>query len=161
LIDRYLSLSYDELRSKKLLRMSSDLINEFYRELHIAIPEVKKKEGLAREYFFKYLKKITDDAEMLTRLRLSKAALGAELNEESIDYGVLKGIVKITILLRDYLSGRLLVTPDLHLVVKAQEELMYKGRLWRKGDIGSMDLVAAAFYYALDMIRPIQSSLSL
>jgi len=58
LIDRYLSLSYDELRSKKLLRMGSDLINEFYKELHVAIPEIRKKEGLAREYFFNILKRL-------------------------------------------------------------------------------------------------------
>jgi len=98
---------------------------------------------------------------MLARLRLSKAALGAEIDKESIDYGVLKGIAKITVLLRDYLSGRLLITPELNIVVKAQDDLIYRGRLWRKGDIGSMDLVAAAFYYALGMIKPIKSSLSL
>lgn len=161
MINRYLNLSYDELRSKKLLKMSINLVNEFYKELHMVIPEVRKKEGLAKEYFFKYLVKIADDAEMLTRLRISKAAMGAELNEESIDYGVLKGIVEIIILLRDYLSGRLLVTPDLHIIVKAKENLIYKGRLWRKGDIGSMDLVTAAFYYALNMIRPIRSSLTI
>ena len=161
MIDRYLSLSYDELRSRKLLKMGNDLFSEFYRELHTIVPEVRRRKGLAREYFFKYLRKVMDDAEMLTRLRVSKAALGAELDKGSIDYTVLEGIVKITTLLRDYLSGRLLLTPDLNIVVKAEEDLIYKGRLWRRGDIGSMDLAAAAFYYALGMIRPIQSSLFL
>ncbi len=161
MIDRYLGLGYEEIRSRKIARLDKDLVNEFYKELYTVIPEIRSREGFAREYFFKYLEKIIGDAEILVRLRISKAVLGAEPDRDSIDYEVLKGIDRIACLLRDYLSGRLLLTPDHGIVVRAKKDLVYRGRLWRRGDIGSMDLVTAAFYYALDMVKPVQSGLTL
>ncbi len=154
MINRYLSLVRDEVKTGKITRLGRNIVEEYLRNIYSTLFELKAGGVLSEELFHKYIVKMAGDADLLVRLRIMKAVLGADTGEDSIDTNVLEGIKRIVVFLRDYIAGNLLLIPDMSVVVRARETLVYRGRIWREGDIGAMDLATASFYYAQELVEP-------
>ncbi len=156
---KYLSLSRNELKTLDLQSIDYDTINSIYKYLYQTIIDVRKAGGYAEELFKEYMEKIRSDAETLVRLRLAKKALGAKTPSNSFDKQVVEGIDRVIEFITNYLVANYLVTPDMNIVVKALKDFIYNNRVWRTGDIGSMDLATAVFFYALGLVSPVKSIL--
>lgn len=159
-IEHLLSRIRDELFAEKITKISRTEINDFYKHLHQVVVDVRRAGVLAQEYFFKYLKRIVNDAEVLMKLRFIKAILGFSIEKDSFDENILKNIRKAIEFMSMYMSGLILTTPDGKVVVKILRDTFIKRTRYRSGDIAVLNLEEAFACIFMGGGEPVKSVIS-
>ena len=83
--DTFIRLVREELFSKKITTIPASRIAEYVSFMKNSMELLPYVDPVSRKYFYNVLEYSSKDAEMLTRIRISKYLLGGEKSEESID----------------------------------------------------------------------------
>jgi len=132
--DTFIRLVREELFSKKITTIPTSRIAEYVSFMKNSMELLPYVDPVSRKYFYNVLEHSFKDAEMLSRIRISKYLLGGEKSGESIDDFLYDKIESIIDLVSKFFAG-LLVGVDDKIVVRVLKDSYIRDRRVRKNDL--------------------------
>jgi len=154
MFDLYLKTIRQELESRNLVELHPLKVSEYKNFLRNTVKQLIEGGQGAEKYLSRVLDNVFRDADLLVRLRIVKAALGAGITGESVDSELLKYVEKIVDLSVKYLAG-VLVEREGNIAVKFLKNCSVDGRKYRRGDVTFLSLSRALILFLQGCIDPV------
>jgi len=154
MFDLYLKTIRQELESRNLVELHPLKVGEYKAFLRSVVKQLIEGGQGAEKYLSRVLDNVFRDVDLLVRLRVVKAALGASTTGESVDSELLRCVEKIIEFSVKYLAG-VLVEHESSIAVKFLKNCSVNGRKYRRGDVTFLSLSKALILFLQGCVDPI------
>jgi hypothetical protein len=152
--DTYLKLVRQEITSKELVEILPIRVRKYKSYIRSNIRQLAELDPESYKYMEKMMNNILKDVDLLVRTRMIKVLLGSKPSSESIDQRFLQILEGIAEYIKLYLSG-LMIEYENNIVVEFKDNMVYRGKSYRRGDIVLMDVFEAFKLYIQGLVEPI------
>ncbi|MGC8953515.1 hypothetical protein [Desulfurococcus amylolyticus] len=151
----YIRLIKEELQASKctpVQKIRLDEVNELIRRSLFKLPLLNPE---SRELFIEMINKMALDTEYLSRLRITKVALGSPLPADTIDEGVLKAVENIIKLEKELLYPLPVRHRDKTLVLFIKD-CEVSGEKYRRNDVALLSFNELLVAMIQECVKPLR-----